>query len=65
MKKKVLIWTAVFILVVIAMLVYAHFVPVWVSFGNVMGFSVGIILGWVAHILYVKYVLNDNCENHE
>ena len=62
MKKKVLIWTAVFMLVIAAILVYARFVPVWVSFGNVMGFSVGIILGWAARILYVKYVLNDNCK---
>lgn len=66
MKKNVLIITAVLILIVIALLIYAHKVPIWVSLSNIISILSGLILGWITRVLYAKYVLKDNnSENDE
>ena len=56
MKKKTIIWIAVIVAVVIGVLVYMHYTPVWVSISNVILGAVGIAIGWIAHVLYNKYV---------
>lgn len=56
MKKKTIIWIAVIIAVVIGALVYMHYTPVWVSISNVICGAAGIVVGWIAHMLYNKYI---------
>ena len=56
MKKKTIIWIAVIVAVVIGVLVYMHYTPVWVSISNVIFGAVGITIGWITHVLYNKYV---------
>lgn len=56
MKKKTIIWIAVIVAVVIGVLVYMHYTPVWVSISNVIFGAVGITIGWIANVLYNKYV---------
>ena len=56
MKKKTIIWIAVIVAVVIGVLVYMHYTPVCVSISNVIFGAVGIAIGWIAHVLYNKYV---------
>lgn len=56
MKKKTIIWIAVIVAVVIGVLVYMHYTPVWVSISNVICAAVGVVLGWIAHVLYNKYI---------
>ena len=56
MKKKTIIWAAIIVAVVIGVLVYMHYTPVWVSISNVIFGAGGIIIGWIAHVLYNKYV---------
>lgn len=56
MKKKTIIWIAVIVAVVIGVLVYMHYTPVWVSISNVIFGAVGITIGWIAHVFYNKYV---------
>ena len=56
MKKKTIIWVAVIVAVVIGVLVYMHYTPVWVSISNVVCACGGVVLGWIAHVLYNKYI---------
>ena len=56
MKKKTIIWISVIVAVVIGVLVYMHYTPVWVSISNVIFGAVGITIGWIAHVLYNKNV---------
>ena len=56
MKKKTIIWTVVIVAIVIGVLVYMHYTPVWVSISNVICGAAGLVLGWIAHVLYNKYI---------
>lgn len=57
MKKRTIIWTVVIVIaVVIGALVYLHYTPVWVSISNVVSGAIGIVVGWIAHVLYNKYI---------
>lgn len=56
MKKKTIIWIAVIVAVVIGVLVYMHYTPVWVSISNVICGAAGVVVGWIAHVLYDKYI---------
>lgn len=56
MKKKTIIWIAVIVAVVIGVLVYMHYTPVWVSISNVICGAAGVVVGWIAHVLYNKYI---------
>lgn len=56
MKKKTIIWTVVIVAIVIGALVYMHYTPVWVSISNVICGAAGLVLGWIAHVLYNKYI---------
>lgn len=56
MKKETIIWIAVILAVVIGVLVYMHYTPVWVSISNVMSLAIGVVAGWIAHVLYNKYI---------
>lgn len=55
MKKKVMIITAI-ILFVLGILLYVKFTPVWVSVSALVGVGIGLVCGWVTHVLYNKYV---------
>lgn len=57
MNKKTIIWSIVIVIaVVIGVIIYTHGVPVWVSISNVIVLVVGVVLGWIAHVLYNKYI---------
>lgn len=57
MNKKTIIWSIVVaVVVVLGVILYTHGVPVWVSITNVISAAVGIVLGWIAHVLYNKYI---------
>lgn len=57
MNKKTIIWSIVVaVVVVLGVILYTHGVPVWVSIANVISAAVGIVLGWIAHVLYNKYI---------
>lgn len=57
MNKKTIIWSIVIVIaVVIGVIIYTHGVPVWVSISNVITLVVGVVLGWIAHVLYNKYI---------
>lgn len=57
MKKRTIIWTVVIVIaVVIGALVYLHYTPVWVSISNVVSGAIGVAVGWIAHVLYNKYI---------
>ena len=56
MKKKTIIWVAIIVAVVIGVLVYMHYIPVWVSISNVVSLAIGVVVGWIAHVLYNKYI---------
>lgn len=55
MKKKIIIITAI-VFFVLGILLYVKFTPVWVSVSSLIGVGIGLVCGWVAHILYTKYV---------
>ena len=54
MKKK-LIFSAIVVVIIIAILLFAHYAPVWVSLTNIITFIVGAAIGWIARIIYEKY----------
>ena len=56
MKKKTIIWVAIIVAVVIGALVYMHYTHVWVSISNVVSLAIGVVAGWIAHVLYNKYI---------
>lgn len=45
MKKKIIVWVAILLVVIIGLLIYNHYIPVWVSISNVISFIVGAVLG--------------------
>lgn len=57
--KKTLIITAIVVVVVIGILLCLHYFPFWVNLTNVIVLVVGILVGWIARVLYAKYILND------
>lgn len=54
-KKKIIFWIAI-VLIVVGVVIYAKFAPVWVSLTNIAIGGGSIVLGWIAHILYDKYI---------
>lgn len=62
MDKKI-IWAVVaVIIIVLGAIFYTHGVPVWVSISNVISLAIGIALGFIASVLYVKYFKKDKNE---
>ena len=55
MKRKI-IFIAIIVVIIIAILLFAHYAPVWVSITNLVALSVGVILGWFANVAYNKFV---------
>lgn len=53
MKQK-LIYAAIAVAILIGIMLYVHYVPVWNSVANLISLCVGSIIGWVAHVLYLK-----------
>lgn len=54
-KKKIIFWVAI-VLVVVGIVIYAKFAPVWVSLTNIVVGGVSIVIGWIGHIFYSKYI---------
>ena len=54
-KKKLLFWLIVAI-AVIAVIMYAHYVPVWASLSNVLCVAGGAVAGWFVHVFYTRYI---------
>ena len=56
MKKKTIIMLIVVAVLVILGVLYFKFTPVWASLTSVACVAGGLVVGWIAHILYAKYV---------
>jgi len=56
MKKKTIILIAVILIVVIGGLIYMHYTPIWISISNIIFGAFGIVIGWIAYVLYNKYI---------
>lgn len=54
-RKFWAIIVAVLVLVVVFVLYY-HFMPVWASIQVSLAYLGGMVFGWIAHILYCKYI---------
>lgn len=54
-RKTILIAAAVIVVVALGVL-YFKFTPVWASLTTVSAAAGGLVVGWIAHILYAKYV---------
>ena len=54
-RKTIIIAVAVIVAVVLGVL-YFKFTPVWASLTTVAAAAGGLVVGWIAHILYAKYV---------
>lgn len=57
MKKKVF-WMILVGIVIIAVL-FVHYAPVWISVTSVISVAVGCIVGWLAHVLYNRYIAKE------
>lgn len=53
MKQKI-IYAAIAVVALVGIMLYVHYVPIWNSVTNLISLCVGSIIGWVAHILYLK-----------
>lgn len=56
MNKKTIIIAAAVIVAVVLGVLYFKFTPVWASLTTVAAAAGGLVVGWIAHILYAKYV---------
>lgn len=54
-KKKIIFWSIIAALIVV-IIVFMKFAPLWVSFTTVVSFGAGAVIGWFAKILYDKYI---------
>ncbi|HIZ15628.1 MAG TPA: hypothetical protein H9816_06940 [Candidatus Tidjanibacter faecipullorum] len=54
-RKTIIIAVAVIVAVALGVL-YVKFTPVWASLTTVAAAAGGLVVGWIAHILYAKYV---------
>lgn len=54
MKKKLII-AAIVIAIIVGVMLYMHYTPFWVN----LTFGVGVVAGWVAHVVYDKYFKED------
>lgn len=59
MKKKLIITAVVAVVVIVGVLLYMHYSPVWVNISNVAAVIAGLVAGWYARVLYAKYVIED------
>lgn len=55
MKKKLIIAGVIVVAIILGAL-YFHYSPVWASVTSVIALVGGCVCGWVAHVLYAKYV---------
>lgn len=56
MNKKAIIITAAVIVAVVLGVLYFKFTPGWASLTTVVAAAGGLVVGWIAHILYAKYI---------
>ena len=53
--KKIVLWVVV-VLVVVGVILYAHYTKPAVVLVYVLSLVFGALIGWVARVLYVKYI---------
>lgn len=58
-KKKIIFWSII-VVIIIAIIVFMKFAPIWVSLTTVASFGIGAVIGWFAKMLYDKYVKNED-----
>ncbi|QIG64743.1 hypothetical protein SJC03_65 [Bacteroides phage SJC03] len=54
MKKKLII-LAIVIAVIVAVMLYMHYIPIWINLQNIVVFAVGVIVGVLGFYTYNKY----------
>lgn len=54
-KKKIIFWSVI-VVIVIAVILFIKLAPLWVSLPSVASFGGGTVIGWIAKILYDKYI---------
>lgn len=59
LQKKTWFWVVIVAVVVILGLLYFHYTPFWTSLTTIISGAIGIVVGWVGHIFYKKYVKPD------
>lgn len=57
--KKNLIILAIAIAVIIAVILYMHYVPVWINLQNIVVFTAGAVVGVLGLYTYNKYFKKD------
>jgi Flp pilus assembly protein TadB len=57
--KKNLIILAIAIAVIIAVILYMHYVPVWINLQNIVVFAAGAVVGVLGLYTYNKYFKKD------
>lgn len=55
MKQKI-IYGAIAVAILIGIMLYIHYVPVWNSVTNLISLGVGAVIGWITHIFYLKFL---------
>ena len=57
MKKKAIFWIILIVVIaVIALLLYFHYLPLWVGITTIVSFGCSAVVGWIAKALYNKYI---------
>ena len=59
LQKKTWFWIVIVAVVVVLGLLYFHYTPIWASLMSIISGAAGIVVGWVGHIFYKKYVKPD------
>lgn len=54
--KKIWIVVGIVILLIIAVVLYLHYSPVWVSTATIVAALAGAVAGWFARVGYDKYL---------
>lgn len=58
MKRKT-VFLIIVVVVFVGILLCVHYFPLWVSVTNVIVSVAGVFVGWMARVLYNKYIVDD------
>lgn len=58
MKRKT-VFLIIVVVVIATTLLCVHYFPLWVSVTNVLVSAAGVLAGWMARVLYNKYISDD------
>ena len=54
--KKITFWTVVAVVLIIGLAIYLKYAPFGVTVVTVIVGAAGVVLGWIARILYCRYI---------